>query len=179
MSDVTPASVRDTIIDSIPDLLAYHFRVDIIPTLSSNVIDIGLIALKGLAASASGIYIDMRFKEVSGLGYTFQSTDGADGTPFNRASSIKYNELTLKRGLLIGGSLLGYTFAKKLQDMKLQPQRMVISLLSSLGLPASSWLLEGVEPSGWQLDALNAETNSLAIESMTFSYTKLRRLTIG
>ena len=176
--------VKKTVVDLIPDLLAYHFRVDFIPDLGKGLTaEVAAVAAAAAASSATGIYMDMRFQQVTGLGYDVESNVIKEGghhhNPYNLNKSIKYQQLTLKRGLLVGGSVIGHKFAKTMETLQSSPQRLMISLLSSRGLPVSCWLVSGARPCGWRLDDLNAETNALAIETLKFSYTKFKRLTIG
>ena len=172
------------------DLKAYHFRVDFLFASTStgwSGFGLGMLSLmsggaKGMLADAAGIEFDMRFQTISGMSYEHDTVEYKEGGNTNMRQvfykGTTYDNLILKRGVILAGSTISSDFRQNLNRFFSIRKNILISLLSDWGIPVCSWLVYNAKPKKWSLDELNAESNSIAIETMEFTYSHFKRIAI-
>lgn len=132
--------------------VAYHFRVDFIPLADP---------------------MHIRFQEVSGISSEIVTKEIQQGFEmFPVAQSIKQGSLVLKRGMATG-SLISNMFYNAMTTMQYKNLTVMVTLLNDESEPLTSWKFFGAAPKKWSVNDFNAESNTLAIESMEFSYQRL------
>lgn len=116
---------------------------------------------------------DLRFQEVSGLSYEIESEQWQEGGE-NRfvhhlPSRTKYNDLSLKRGLMMGSGVKDW-FNKAARNLEYKPVNLMISLLDENHLPVFNWYVVHALPKRLDIGAFNAMEGAVVIENMTLSY---------
>ena len=116
---------------------------------------------------------DARFTEVSGLSVEMATEEIAEGGQ-NRylqrfPQRAKYPELVLKRGLLLGSEVLEWMRAA-LQDFDIQPKNLDVKLLNEEHQPLLTWHVVNAYPTKWSVSDLNATSNTVMIETLSFHY---------
>jgi phage tail-like protein len=125
--------------------------------------------------------IDIRFMEVSGLAAKITTQDDSCSSPTLSASKIpigiEYGELTLRRGVVIGSPV-----SKQLETVfrafKFFRSDILVTIFSELGVPTGAWMFSEAFPVEWQLADLNAMEESILVETMLLSYSRLRWVTL-
>jgi phage tail-like protein len=133
--------------------VGFHFRVEV----------------QGLPPNDS----DVRFTEVSGLSVEMGTEEIAEGGE-NRflqkyPTRSKYPELVLKRGLLRDSEVWKWV-RQCIEDFRIEPRTVVISLLDREHEPLMSWNVVGAYPVRWAVSDLNASNNAVVIESLQLAY---------
>ncbi|MDL2256504.1 phage tail protein [Parabacteroides sp. OttesenSCG-928-G06] len=125
---------------------------------------------------------DMNFQEVSGLTIDMDVETVKEGGENNFTHQLplrlKHNRLVLKRALEKMGNELEQWVRDNLESgfaKGFTPRNITITLLDSKGEPFSQWLCSNAYPAKWELSALNAEKNALAIETLELNYNLLNR----
>ena len=124
----------------------------------------------------------LSFKEVSGIQTEMELEEITEGGVNNYTHSlpkrIKHGNLVLKRALCT----TKYTDVVWIRNIlegenmnMINPKNILISLLNVEGKTIASWSCQRAFPVKWNLDALDSEKNSVLIETIEFSYTKLIR----
>ncbi len=126
--------------------------------------------------------LELAFKEVTGLSTEIELENIAEGGVNNYQhrlpKQVRHPNLVLKRALnaidkstmLSLEAALGNELAQPVQ-----PVQITVSLLTATGVPLYSWLCDNAYPVKWEIDALDAEKNSMVIETLEFSYTTLQQ----
>lgn len=126
---------------------------------------------------------EFSFKEVSGLSTELETetiTEGGNNDfSYIVPKNIKHNNLVLKRALkpfnrddvkwlssFFNGSL---TFP-------IATVSITINLLDSKGIPIYSWNCHNAYPVKWETEPLDAEKNSILIETLELTYTTIERM---
>lgn len=155
---------------------AFHFSVDFfepVPTLLSAV---------KFTPLGQFISADMRFQQVSGLSYKMDKSEfregGQLGNPHTLFNKVDFPELVLKRGILISHSQVSSWFDTAMETLTCHPLQVLVSLLNEKGLPNRAWLVDTAFPTAWELGELNAEQNTMAIETLTLSYESFRTISL-
>lgn len=125
---------------------------------------------------------DMQFQEVSGLEAEIELETVVEGGE-NRfvhklPKAVKHPNLVLKRGIAGKQSELMIWCQDVLQkdfSKPIVPRSIYISLLNEDADPIRSWSVERAYPVKWNVSTLNAMENKIAIETMEFAYTILKR----
>jgi len=122
------------------------------------------------------------FKEVSGLDTEMDvetiREGGANDFEYKVPKQIKHSNLVLKRAQIPLDSALIYWVKNILEGdlfLPIQPKDIQINLLNSESVPMYSWTCSRAYPVKWSVDSLDAEKNSVLIESLEFAYTTLKR----
>lgn len=134
-------------------------------------------------------YFSVKFQGSEGISdYKFQEVDGISGEvsteeikqggenrfAYQVPTRAKFNTIELKRGLIPSGSALAKWCINTLTggfDQKITPQTLLVSILDENGSALLSWQINGAWPIGWSVSKLNAQENTLAIESIKLSCT--------
>lgn len=116
---------------------------------------------------------DTRFQEVSGLEAEMEMENFTEGGQnrftWQLPKRTRYSDLTLKRGLFIRSPLIAWC-RDALENFLFAPVNLTISLLNEQHQPLTSWYVVNAIPKKWSVSNLNAEENSIVIETLTLSY---------
>ncbi|WP_310601233.1 phage tail protein [Desulfobulbus sp.] len=116
---------------------------------------------------------DVRFTEVSGLAVDLETEECIEGGE-NRfvqkyPTRAKYQELVLKRGLLVDSEVTGWIRAC-IEDLAIAPKNVDIKLLNDEHQPLITWHLVNAYPTKWSVSDFNAASNTVSIETMQLFY---------
>lgn len=118
--------------------------------------------------------IDIAFQEVSGLKISRNVLQRERMTTLDGKRSLQ--TLTLKRGVF--SRLSPLTVANSLEslfwDTRLLRKELLINTLNEKGFPANAWLINNAFLESWEWESLNAESNKILIESMSFKYSDIK-----
>jgi phage tail-like protein len=121
--------------------------------------------------------VDTLFQKVSGLGSTVETRPVEEGGQNLYTQSlpkkIKNENLTLQRGLVVG-SPLGLEFNAAMTLFKFRPSNVLVTLLDNTRLPIAGWLFMKAYPVKWSVSDLDADANSVVIESMELTYQRMQ-----
>jgi phage tail-like protein len=119
---------------------------------------------------------DVRFQSVSGLNVEYDSETIKEGGENRYEHKLpvrsKYPDLSLKRGMLTDSRLIKW-FLDILQQRDFinnKPAEINISLLNEQHQPLRSWNVKNAWPKKWSVSDLNAQENTLVIETLDLSY---------
>ena len=133
--------------------VAFHFKVEVL----------------GLPPNGN----DARFSEVGGLQMEMATEEVPEGgeNRFVQKYPVraKYPELVLKRGLLVGSEILKWA-RECIQDYRISPRDVNVSLLNEKHEPLFTWHLVKAYPTKWGVADLNASANAVALESLQLFY---------
>jgi phage tail-like protein len=116
---------------------------------------------------------DARFTEVSGLAVEMATEEVVEGGE-NRfvqkyPTRAKYQELVLKRGLLLNSEILSWV-RECIENLNIKPKSIYIKLLNEEHQPLMTWHVVNAYPTKWSINDLNASNNAVVIESIQFFY---------
>ncbi|WPV02865.1 phage tail protein [Mucilaginibacter sp. cycad4] len=118
--------------------------------------------------------IDSRFQNVSGLSMEMETESKKEGgeNRFEHALPVraKFPALVLKRGLITESKLLMNWCNNVFNNFIIEPKDLTVSLLNEEHDPLLTWNVVQAWPKKWSLSDLNAEQNSIAIESFELQY---------
>ncbi len=121
--------------------------------------------------------LDIRFQKVSGISAEVDATSLVEGgenlSSLRLPNSIKYNNLTLERGLVVG-SRLSDQFHEATSLFKFAPSDVLVTLLGEAQDRIAAWLFMSAYPVKWAVSDLNASEPSMVIETLELAYTRLR-----
>ena len=124
--------------------------------------------------------LDIRFHKVSGLSAevaTEPITEGGQNLYVQRLpQGIRYNNLVLERGMVIG-SPLNIEFNVAMSLFKFATSNVLVTLLGEDRMPLAAWLFFKAYPVKWSTSDLAAEP-SLVIDTMELAYTRMQRLSL-
>ncbi len=125
---------------------------------------------------------DVAFKEVSGLDSEMEletiQEGGVNDFEYKVPKQVKHSNLVLKRAMLPMDHPLVLWCESVLDSDLSQTIDLVnikINLLNENRMPIYNWTCSDAYPVKWQIDSLDAEKNSILIETMEFAYTTLKR----
>jgi phage tail-like protein len=125
--------------------------------------------------------IDVRFQRVSGIGATIDTTtivEGGQNLYSHRVPTrVSYGNLVLERGLVVA-SPLNLEFNAAMSLFKFAPSNVIVTLLSEHRAPLAAWLFLKAYPVRWATADLDASTESLVIDTMELTYTRMQALRI-
>lgn len=117
--------------------------------------------------------VDLRFQEVSGLSVDLQMESFKEGgeNRFEHQLPIRtnYSDITLKRGMFAAPSGIMAWCINAIENFTFQPTNVLISLLNDQHMPVRNWYVVNAIPKKVEFATLNAEQNSVAIETMVLS----------
>lgn len=122
--------------------------------------------------------IDIRFQTVSGLSSEIEIEEIQEGglniyKP-RIPTRVIHENLILERGMVIG-SPLTIQFSAAMNQFKLVPTSTVlIMLLNQDNIPLSCWSFYLAYPVKWTISDLDANENSVVIETMELAYQKFK-----
>ncbi|NRD73489.1 phage tail protein [Shewanella sp. VB17] len=120
--------------------------------------------------------VDIEFKDVSGLKMSRGITRSGGMTSLD--NQIPAQSLVLKRGVFTAPSpLLSANIAESLfWETRLLRKDILVSILDEDNIPMNAWLVSNAYLESWDWDGLNAGSNDLLIESMSFTYSGIKYL---
>jgi phage tail-like protein len=116
---------------------------------------------------------DVRFQSVSGLSVEYDAEAFKEGgeNRFEHKLPVrtKYPDLSLKRGMLTDSKVISWC-VDALQNRVFQPAQVNVTLLNENHEPLKTWKVFNAWPRKWQVSDLNAQENSVVIETLELSY---------
>ena len=116
---------------------------------------------------------DVRFQTVSGLSVEYDTEEFKEGgeNRFTHKLPVrtKYADLVLKRGMLIDSDVTKWCLAA-FRDRDFKPADLSIILMNEKGEPLRTWNVSHAIPKKWSVNDLNANENSIVIESLELIY---------
>jgi phage tail-like protein len=129
------------------------------------------------------VYIDGRagtaaaFQEVSGIEVSAEmetiSEAGLNMYSHRVPKRTTYNNLVLKRGLLLSDSYLHEWVRSSLQSNfgeKISPGTVYVSLMDSDGVEVMGWSFVNAYPVKWSVSGFNSMESGIVVESIEFAY---------
>ena len=121
--------------------------------------------------------IDIRFQKVSGMTSTIETTEIREGGEnifcHKVPNRITYPPLVLERGMVVSLSPLTIELNAVMSTMMFQPGNILVSLLNAEDHPTAAWFFYDTYPVKWSVSDLDANSNSVMIETMEITYSKL------
>jgi phage tail-like protein len=116
---------------------------------------------------------DVRFQSVSGLNIEFDTEAFKEGgeNRFEHTLPVrtKYPDLSLKRGMLTDSKVIDWCL-DAFQNRVFNPVHINIILLNEEHQPLKTWNVYNAWPKKWSVSDLNAQDNSIVIETLDISY---------
>jgi phage tail-like protein len=123
--------------------------------------------------SISGDKNDARFQTVSGLSVEYEYENYKEGgeNRFEHKLPVrtKYADLTLKRGMLTDSKVIKW-FLDAFRDRKFEPTDINVILMNEKSEPLRTWKVAHAVPKKWLISDLNANENSIVIETLELTY---------
>ncbi|WP_298774531.1 phage tail protein [uncultured Shewanella sp.] len=118
--------------------------------------------------------VDIEFKEVSGLKMSRGVTRNASMTSLE--NQLPTQSLVLKRGVFTAPSplLLSNVAESLFWGTRMLRKDIMISVLDDDNFPVNTWVVSNAYLESWDWDGLNAGSNDLLIESMSFKYSGIK-----
>ncbi|MDZ4784708.1 MAG: phage tail protein [bacterium] len=122
---------------------------------------------------------DIRFQSISGINASVPNSETYQEGGENRFTHrlpqrASFENLVLKRGMLIGSQLIGW-FKDALEDFKFKPKNITVTLLNASHVPLEQWIFHKAWPTKWNIDGFDAEKGAIVIETVEFSYQYFER----
>ena len=117
--------------------------------------------------------LDIGFQKVSGLVSEVKTdtiSEGGQNLYAHRLpTKVHYENLKLERGMVVG-SLLNIEFNLAMATFKFKPGNALVTLFNEDTLPVSAWMFRGTYPVRWAISDLDANQDSIVIDSMELAY---------
>ena len=124
--------------------------------------------------------LDIRFQRVSGLSAEVETEAVSEGGQNlytqKLPRGIKYNNLVLERGMVVG-SPLNLEFNAAMSLFKFATSNVLVTLLGEDRQPLAAWLFLKAYPVKWSTSDLNAEP-ALVIDTLELAYTRMQALRV-
>jgi phage tail-like protein len=121
----------------------------------------------------SSVTNDTRFQSVSGLVVEYDMEEYKEGGENRFTHKLpfrtKYSDLVLKRGMLVGSAVVSWCLAA-FRDRDFQPADIIITLMNEKSEPLRVWNVTHAIPKKWSVSDLNANENSIVIETLELTY---------
>ena len=125
--------------------------------------------------------LDIRFQKVSGISAEVETQELKEGGQnlfkHHLPTGIRYNNLVLERGMVIG-SLLNEEFNATMSLFTFSPCNVLVSLLDEKSLPIANWLFWKAYPVKWSVSDLDAATSAAVIDTMELTYTRFQSVRV-
>lgn len=116
---------------------------------------------------------DIRFQSVSGLNIEYDTESFKEGgeNRFEHKLPVrtKYGDLSLKRGMLLDSKVIEWCL-KAFESREFKPVTVNISLLNEKHTAIKRWEVVDAWPKKWSVSDLNAQENSIAVETLDLIY---------
>lgn len=118
------------------------------------------------------------FEEVSGLNVTIATEVMKEGGVNIYTQKLpgraQYDNLVLKRGILIGSPLIDWVF-DAVNDFTFTPKDIEVRLINEGNTTLMSWYLVNAYPVSLKTEAFRAQDNKLAVETLEIAYSYFGR----
>ncbi len=125
--------------------------------------------------------LDIRFQKVSGLSAEIETTTLAEGGQnlysHKLPERIKYGNLVLERGMVVG-SPLNLEFNAAMSLFKFAPSNVLVTLFNQEKIPLAAWLFIKSYPVKWETSELDAKEGSLVIDTLELAYQRMQIMRI-
>ncbi len=125
--------------------------------------------------------IDIFFQKVSGLSSSVETATIEEGGQnlYTQAlpKRIKYDNLVLERGVVVGSPLV-VEFNATMSLFKFSASNVLVTLLDNTRIPIAGWLFMKAYPVKWSVSDLDANSNSVVIETMELTYQRMQVMRI-
>lgn len=157
-----------------PDpLRGYNFQITLLKSSSSLALNVATIVLQQLAPRPFG-----GFSECSGLEMTMDVEDymegGNNNTVLKFPTRVKWNDITLKKGLTLGTELWDW-FDGFVQGRGERRDGLII-LNNEAQLPQVAWGFRRGLPIRYTAPSMNASQNEVAVESVQIAHEGLYQI---
>ncbi|TSE09824.1 MULTISPECIES: phage tail protein [Aquimarina] len=128
--------------------------------------------------------IDLRFQKVSGISTDVQLetiNEGGENLHMHRAPKMmNYNNLVLERGYVTSEipSPLNLEFNATFSLFKFNPSNVLVTVFNEEGIPIGGWMFLKAYPVKWSVSDLDAQSNTVAIDTMELAYTRFQIIRI-
>lgn len=116
---------------------------------------------------------DVRFQTVSGLSVEYDVEEYKEGGENRFVHKLpvrtKYADLVLKRGMLTDSEVTKWLLAA-FQDREFKPADINVILMNEKSEPLRTWKVTRAVPKKWSVSDLNANENSIVIETLEMNY---------
>ena len=138
------------------------------------------VRFEGLLLKYPGIP-DIGFQSVSGINAEISVEEYHEGGE-NRfkhklPNPVTYQNLVLKRGMLIGSQLMQW-FKDSVESYKFEAHGITVILLNGDHIPIQAWNFIKAWPVKWDVSEFNAQQGTIVIESIEFAYQYFRRIDV-
>jgi len=117
---------------------------------------------------------DIRFQSVSGLTVEYDTESFKEGgeNRFEHKLPVrtKYADLSLKRGMLTDSKVIEWCL-KAFANREFTPAQVNVLLLNEKHEPIKRWEVIDAWPKKWNVSDLNAQENSVVVETLDLAYT--------
>ena len=124
-------------------------------------------------------FSDIGFQEVSGLtseiGMEEYREGGENRFAHRLPNPITYSNIVLKRGMLIGSSMLNW-YRDSVQNFNFKTYDLNILLLNEEQEPLQAWNVVSAYPVKWEVSGLNAMDAQLMIDSVELRFQYFRQI---
>ena len=139
-----------------------------------------LVRFEGLLLKYPGIP-DIGFQSVSGINAQINTEEYHEGGE-NRfkhklPNPATYQNLVLKRGMLIGSQLMQW-FKESVETFTFDANDITVILMNGDHIPIQGWNFINAYPVKWNISDFNAEQASIVIDTIEFAYQYFRRLDV-
>lgn len=138
--------------------VGFHFRVEF---------------LKMQGNTPIGSDNDVRFQSVTGLSVEYDAESFKEGgeNRFEHKLPVrtKYPDLSLKRGMLTDSGVINWCL-DAFQKRSFAPAHIIVTLLNEQHQPLKTWHVYNAWPKKWSVSDLNAQENSIVVETLDLSY---------
>ena len=131
--------------------------------------------------------LDIRFQKVSGLNTEVQletiNEGGQNLFAHRLPKKVTYNNLVLERGYIAFTPLedgivspLNLQFIRTFSSFQFHPADVTVMMFNEAGNPIGSWIYFKAYPVRWSVSDLDAQSNTVAIDTMELAYTSFQIL---
>ncbi|GAA4274023.1 phage tail protein [Aquimarina gracilis] len=126
--------------------------------------------------------IDLRFQRVSGISTEVQLetiNEGGENLHMHRVPKMtNYNNLVLERGFVASPipSPLHLEFKAAFNSFTFSPSNVLVTVFKENGIPIGGWIFKKAYPVKWSVSDLDAQSNSVIIDTMELAYSNFQIL---
>ena len=122
---------------------------------------------------------ELLFSSVSGLGAAIGTEalieGGENRLVHQLPTRVQQGKLTLKRGFVRGSGLLAW-FEATVEDSRVSPATVTVTLLDEAGQPIETWSFERAWPLQWSLGGFDAAQNAFVADTLELAYRQMKRV---
>lgn len=123
--------------------------------------------------------IDTLFQKVSGITSTVNTMtieEGGQNLYSQKVpQKIQHDNLVLERGI-VTPSPLSIEFNIAMSRFAFRPSTVLVNLLDNTRIPIASWLFINAYPVKWSISDLDANQNTVVIETMELAYQRVQSI---